>query len=331
MNTATENPNLTTGGRMRRLIDQSDGLFQSLVVLALLVAVITMITPRFLSRINLTNLMAQMAPMLIVASGMTIVMISGEFDLSVGSVVALTASVSAVLIKQYGIFPGFLLSMLVGPALGVFNATVILKGRVPSFIATLGMLMMARSLAFVVTDGQVIANIPESFKVIGQGFVLGIPLPFLIALSCYLIGFILLTRTAFGKKVYAVGANRRVAILSGIRADRVKFATLLIVGLTASFAGNILLARIGAIQADTARGLEFEVIAAVVIGGTSLHGGQGNILRTIIGVVIIAMIRNFLNLSQINIFWQDFATGAIIIGAVLFDLLQKRWSASRAT
>jgi len=286
--------------------------------------VITAITPRFLSIINLTNLMAQMAPMLIVASGMTIVMISGEFDLSVGSTVALTASVSAFLMKQMGIFPAIFLSLLIGPALGTFNALIIIKGKVPSFITTLGTMMMARSLAYVVTGGKVIADMPASFKVVGQGYIFGIPLPFLIALVCYAVGFIALTRTAFGKKVYSVGANKTVAILSGIRSDRVKLACLIIVGFTASFAGNILLARIGAIQADTAKGLEFEVIAAVVIGGTSLYGGQGNILRTIIGVIIIAMIRNFLNLSHINIFWQDFATGAIIIGAVLFDLLQKQ-------
>jgi ribose/xylose/arabinose/galactoside ABC-type transport system permease subunit len=310
--------------RMLKVMKSYNGLIQGLLVLAVLMIVITAITPRFLSIINLTNLMAQMAPMLIVASGMTIVMISGEFDLSVGSTVALTASVSAFLMKQMGIFPALFLSMLIGPALGMFNALIIIKGKVPSFITTLGTMMMARSLAYVVTGGKVIADMPASFKVAGQGYIFGIPLPFLIALVCYSVGFIILARTAFGKKVYSVGANKTVAILSGIRADRIKLACLVIVGFTASFAGNILLARIGAIQADTAKGLEFEVIAAVVIGGTSLYGGRGNILRTIIGVIIIAMIRNFLNLSHINIFWQDFATGAIIIGAVLFDLLQKQ-------
>jgi ribose transport system permease protein len=320
----------TVKEKIQTIIQRSNGLFQGILVLAILVIVITIITPRFLSIINLTNLMAQMAPMLIVASGMTMVMISGEFDLSVGSTVALTASVSAFLMHRIGVVPAVILSMMIGPALGVFNSMIILKGKVPSFITTLGTMMMARSLAYVATGGKVIANVPEGFKVMGQGFVAGIPLPFVIALGCYAVGFIVLSRTAFGKKVYSVGANKTVAILSGIRADRVKLACLVIVGLTASFAGNILLARIGAIQADTARGLEFEVIAAVVIGGTSLYGGQGNILRTIIGVIIIAMIRNFLNLSHINIFWQDFATGAIIIGAVLFDILQKRIGSEKA-
>lgn len=310
--------------RRRELLLQSYGLLQALAVLAVLVVVMSILSPRFLTWINIANLMGQMAVNLIVAAGMTIVMISGEFDISVGSVVALTAAVSAALMQQIGIVPAVLLSLLIGPAIGFVNGVVTTKGRIPSFIVTLGTLMMARSLAFVVTGGQVISNLPDAFKAIGQGRIFNVPIPFLIALACYAVGWFVLTRTAFGKRVYAVGANRMVATLSGIHADRVKIQCMMIVGFTAAFAGNILLARIGAIQADTARGLEFEVIAAVVIGGTSLYGGQGNILRTIIGVIIIALIRNFLNLSRIDIFWQDFATGAIIIAAVLLDALQKR-------
>jgi len=320
--TSTSRP--LPASRWRDLARQSYGLIQALAVLIVLVVVISLFSPRFLTWINIYNLMAQMSVNLIVAAGMTVVMISGEFDISVGSVVALTAAVSAALMIQIGIVPAVLISMLIGPLLGVFNGIIITKGRIPSFITTLGTLMIARSLAFVTTGGRVISNLPDSFKVIGQGQTLGIPNPFIIAIACYAIGWVMMTRTAFGKKIYAVGANRTVAMLSGIRADRVKIACLVVVGLAASFAGNILLSRIGAIQADTARGLEFEVIAGVVIGGTSLYGGQGNILRTIIGVVIIALIRNFLNLSRIDIFWQDFATGAIIVGAVLLDAFQKR-------
>jgi ribose/xylose/arabinose/galactoside ABC-type transport system permease subunit len=315
----------TAPSRWRGPLRQSYGLIQAFAVLILLVVVISLLSPRFLSTTNITNLMAQMSVNLIVAAGMTVVMIGGEFDISVGSVVALTAAVSAWMMKRYGIFPGVAVSLLVGPALGVVNGVIVTRGRIPSFIATLGTMMMARSLAFVTTSGRVIADLPDDFKAVGQGQTFGIPNPFLIALVAYALGWVLLTRTAFGKKVYAVGANRTVAMLSGIRADRVKILSLVIVGLASSFAGNLLLSRIGAIQADTARGLEFEVIAAVVIGGTSLYGGQGNILRTIIGVIIIALIRNFLNLSRIDIFWQDFATGAIIVLAVLLDALQKRF------
>jgi ribose/xylose/arabinose/galactoside ABC-type transport system permease subunit len=306
------------------MLRQSYGLIQALAVLAILIVVMSILSPRFLTWINIANLMGQMAVPLIVAAGMTIVMISGEFDISVGSVVALCAAVTATLMPGLGLLPAVLVSLAIGPAIGWVNGMVTTKGRIPSFIVTLGTMMMARSLAFVATGGQVVSNVSDVMKTIGQGRLGNVPISFLIALLCYAIGWFVLTRTAFGKRVYAVGANKMVATLSGIPADRVKIHCMMIVGFTAAFAGNILLARIGAIQADTGRGLEFEVIAAVVIGGTSLYGGQGNILRTIIGVIIIALIRNFLNLSRIDIFWQDFATGAIIIGAVLLDALQKR-------
>ena len=315
---------LPAPSRGRELLRQSYGLIQALAVLAALIVVMSILSPRFSSWINIANLMGQMAVPMIVAAGMTIVMISGEFDISVGSVVALAAATSATLMPEIGMIPAVLLSLLIGPAVGWLNGIVTTKGRIPSFIVTLGAMMMARSLAFVVTGGQVVSNIPDAFKAIGKGRLFNVPIPFLIALLCYALGWFVLTRMAFGKRVYAVGANKMVATLSGIHADRVKIHCMMIVGFAAAFAGNILLARIGAIQADTGRGLEFEVIAAVVIGGTSLYGGQGNILRTIIGVIIIALIRNFLNLSRIDIFWQDFATGAIIIGAVLLDALQKR-------
>jgi ribose/xylose/arabinose/galactoside ABC-type transport system permease subunit len=315
---------VATSPRLRDLARQSYGLIQALAVLLALVLVISVLSPRFLTWTNLHNLMAQMGVNLIVAAGMTVVMISGEFDISVGSVVALSAATSAILMPQLGVVLAFLISLGVGPLLGLMNGLIVTKGRIPSFIATLGTMMIARSLAFVITGGRVLTNVPDAFKELGQGQILGIPNSFITAILCYALGWTLLTRTAFGKRVYAVGANRTVAMLSGIRADRVKVACMMIVGFASSFAGNVLLARIGGIQADTGRGLEFEVIAAVVIGGTSLYGGQGNILRTIIGVVIIALIRNFLNLSRVEIFWQDFATGTIIVGAVLLDALQKR-------
>jgi ribose/xylose/arabinose/galactoside ABC-type transport system permease subunit len=317
-----------SGGQSRMWLRQSYGLLQALAVLIVLVVVISLITPRFLSWINIYNLMGQMSVNLIVAAGMTCIMISGEFDISVGSVVALTAAVSASLMSALGIVPAVLLSLLVGPLLGVLNGVIVTKGRIPSFIATLAMLMMARSLAFVITQGRVV-TVPDEFKWLGQENLLLVPNPFVVALLFYVVGWFILTRTTFGKSVYAVGANANVALLSGIRPAYIKIWCFAIVGFTASCAGNLLLSRIGAIQADTARGLEFEVIAAVVIGGTSLYGGQGNILRTIVGVIIIAIIRNFLNLSRMDIFWQDFATGAIIIVAVLFDALQKRLDRQR--
>ena len=316
------------------------GVIQSLAVLLLLVLVLSILSPRFMTWINISNLMAQMSVLLVVATGMTIVMIAGEIDISVGSVVALTAAVTASVMVVYGIFPALLAGIATGICLGLFNGLLVSSFGIPSIIVTLATTMMARSLAFVLTGGNVITDLPPAFLVAGQGKLLdvlgltdvigikylNIPLSFLIALAVYFLGWFLTARMAFGRKVFAVGANRNVAMLSGIHVGRTKVICLVIVAVTAAIGGILLLSRIGGIQADTGRGLEFEVIAAVVIGGTSLAGGSGNVLRTLVGVLIIVLIRNFLNLSSIDIFWQDFATGGIIILAVLMDTFQKRMS-----
>jgi ribose transport system permease protein len=203
---------------------------------------------------------------------------------------------------------------------------------------TLAGMMIVRSLTLLVTQGQPIGGIPDSFKAIGQGRNLVLPafgqdlaIPdiFLVALLIYAAGWMLLQRTSFGRKIYAVGANPLVARLAGVRVERVKIICFMILGLCVSIASLLNLARVGAVSPTTGTGLEFEVIAAVVIGGTSLSGGQGSILRSIAGVVTIALIRNFLNLARVDIFWQDFATGAIILGAVLIDALRKRVAGAR--
>ncbi len=301
-----------------------NGLFQTLAVFVVLFAVMTVTLPRFLTLTNQLNLIRQLAANLIVAAGMTFLILTGEFDISVGAVLALTASVAAKLIHIIGVIPACLLVLLIGPAFGALHGIIVTKAKVPSFIVTLGTMMMARSLAFVVTKGQIITNFPESFKFLGQGSVGGIPFSLFIVILIYGVGLFVLTKTPFGNKVYAVGGNRKTAILYGIRPDRIKTICFIIVGTLTSFSGIVILSRIAAIQADTARGLGFDVIAAVVIGGTSLYGGEGNILQSIIGVVIIGLIHNFLNLSHINIFWQEFATGLIILIAVLIDALRKR-------
>jgi ribose transport system permease protein len=348
-------------GPLERL-KRSYSLIQALCVLALLIILMQMANDRFLSPVNIGNILGQMTVMLIVAAGMTIIMISGEFDVAVGSVVGLSAAVAGWIMVRWMpvatsadqawwvVAVGLTVPLLVGPAIGVFAGLVVTKARIPSFIVTLGTLMMARSLTLVVTQGQPIPDIPDFIKALGQGRLVQLPLPFNIkgvlasgslgdlilwlpiqnilwvAVVVYAVAWFVMERTAFGKRVYAVGANRTVAVLSGIRADRVKIACFMIVGFTASLAGLVSISRLGAVSPNTGEGLEFEVIAAVVIGGTSLSGGQGQVLRTIIGVVIIALTRNFLNLARIEVFWQGFATGAIILAAVLLEALQRRVS-----
>lgn len=355
----------TAGIGQRRWLNglrRSYSLIQALAVLALLIVVMQIANDRFLSPVNVSNLLGQMTVMLIVAAGMTIIMISGEFDVAVGAVVGLSAAVAGWLLVRWMpvetaadqafwvILVGLLLPLLVGPAIGVFAGTIVTKAGIPSFIVTLGTLMMARSLTLVVTQGQPIPDIPEPIRAFGQGRWVNLPLPLdfsalfetgsfaewfiwlpiqnivWVAVVVYAVGWFVLERTTFGKRVYAVGSNRTVAVLSGIRADRIKIYCFMIVGFTASLAGIVSVSRLGAVSPNTGEGLEFEVIAAVVIGGTSLSGGQGRILRTIIGVIIIALTRNFLNLARIEVFWQGFATGTIILAAVLLEALQRRIS-----
>lgn len=314
--------------KLRKLrFRQLYGTMQTFIVFLIMFIVLSIFLPNFFTLNNILNLLKQQATLLIVASGMTVIIITGEFDISVGSVVSLTAAVAAFLINAWGsIFPAVLIALLVGPLVGIFNGIVVTKGGIPSFICTLGVLMMARSLTYVVTKGRVITDIPESFKILGQGSFYKIPYSIFIVILFYIILYILLRRTALGKKIYATGANKRVSTFSGINTDRTKIISFIIVGFSASFGGLVILSRIGGIHANTATGMEFDAIAAVVIGGASLFGGKGVIWQTIIGVFIIGMIRNFLNMSQIDIFWQDFATGAIIIMAVLLDTLRQRIS-----
>jgi ribose/xylose/arabinose/galactoside ABC-type transport system permease subunit len=356
---------VAVASRLLGNLKRSYSLIQALGVLAILIVVMQIANDRFLSPANVGNLLGQMTVMLIVAAGMTIVMIAGEFDVSVGSVVGLSAAVAGWIMVRWipaagaddhpwwVIALGLIAPLFVGPLLGLFVGFIVTKARIPSFIVTLGMLMIGRSLTLVVTQGQPIPDIPHVIRLFGQGRWVQLPLPInfagwsssglladllvwfpiqniiWVAVLVYAAGWFVMERTTFGKRVYAVGSNRTVAILSGIRADRIKIQCLMVVGFTASLAGIVSVSRLGAVSPNTGEGLEFEVIAAVVIGGTGLYGGQGKILRTIIGVIIIALTRNFLNLARIEIFWQGFATGTIILGAVLLEALQRRISERR--
>jgi ribose transport system permease protein len=351
-----------SASRLIASLKRSYSLIQALAVLAILIVVMQVANERFLSPVNVGNLLGQMTVTLIVAAGMTIVMIAGEFDVSVGSVVGLSAAVGGWIMVRWlpvasaddqawwVIAAGLAAPLFVGPLSGLIAGLVVTKARIPSFIVTLGTLMMGRSLTLVVTQGQPIPDMPTAIRAFGQGRWVQLPVPVdlaaaansgslgdlivwlpiqnivWVAVVVYALGWFVLERTAFGKRVYAVGANKTVAILSGIRADRIKILCLMVVGFSASLAGLVSLSRLGAVSPNTGEGLEFEVIAAVVIGGTSLSGGQGKILRTIIGVIIIALTRNFLNLARIEIFWQGFATGTIILTAVLLEALQRRIS-----
>lgn len=303
---------------------RSYGLIQTMGVFLILVIILSIFLPRFMTFTNIINVLNQLSANLVVSAGMTIIILTAEFDISVGAVLALTACVAALLMPIMAILPAVGISLLIGPLFGLLHGLIVTKGKIPSFIITLGTMMIARGLAFLVTGGKVVSDIPDGFKILGQGTIKGLPIVFFVVIIVYTLGYILLKKSPFGKKIYAVGANRQVAMLSGINADKIKIIAFVAVGFSASLGGILLLSRMMSVQAYTAQGMEFDCIAAVVIGGTSLTGGAGNILRTIIGVLIIGMIRNALNLAHIDVQWQMVANGSIIILAVLLDALRRR-------
>lgn len=298
-------------------------IVQTVGVFLLIFIFLTLVFPRFCSVRNLSNLVKQLSTTLLIASTMTIVLISGEIDISVGSIVGLAGIAGGIVLKQYGIFAGYLAAIGVGFGVGLFNGVITVKGRIPSFITTLGTMRMARSLCYVFSGGLIIGDFPEVFGIIGQQGVLGIPFLMIIVVLLYILMYTTTKKSCFGQHIYAVGSNRTASIMSGINADRTKIKAFVINGMVAGFAGILTASRVMAIGPDSGTGLEFEVIAGVVIGGTSMNGGQGNVLQSIIGVLIIGMIRNGINMSDLNIFWNNFVTGGVIIIAVLLDTFRK--------
>ena len=294
-------------------------VIQSMGVFLLIFTFLSIAYPRFFTILNLTNIVKQQVPNLIVAVGITFILISGEIDISIGGSLALITIVTGKIMLAWGITAGIVFGILTGVIVGIFNGFIVVKGRIPSFIVTLGTMMMTRSIAYVFTQGFSVSGIPENFKKFYTFSVGKIPIVFIIVAIIYAIAYITLTKTILGKQIFAVGSNRKAADLSGINSGMVKFRSFVILGFLVGVAGVILVSRLGAVQADTGTGFEFEVISAVIIGGCSLYGGEGNVLQSIIGVFIIALIRNGLNLSHMNLYWQDFVTGAVIIIAVLLD------------
>ncbi len=299
------------------------GTLQALIVFIVMFVLLSIFVDNFFTVTNITNLMKQNATNLIIGAGMTVVILTGEFDISVGSIMGLAAFTGVTVMNGYGIPLGILSAAAIGLLFGLINGVLTTKGKIPSFIATLGTQMVARGLCLVMSGGFPEAMEDRTLGALSQGDFLGIPNLFWIVIIVYVIVYILLKKTAFGQHVYAVGSNRNAAVLSGINADFVKIRAFLLIGFLAGFCGILSSARVFSASPETGTGVEFEVIAGVVIGGTSVSGGEGNVLLTIVGVIIIGLIRNALNLIHVNILWNNVVTGAVIIAAVLLDSFRK--------
>jgi len=263
-------------------------------------------SPYFFSLTNLMNILRQSTLIGIVAAGMTMIIITGGIDLSVGSVLSLSSCLTAGMIIFYGwnVWLSVILGILIGAVFGLINGLLITQIPLPPFIATLGIMGVARGFAFVYTGGAPIYTLPKSFRYLGQGMIGPVPFPVILMLVIYVIFYLLLKRTKLGRYAYAIGGNEEAAILSGIPVAKYKVIVYSLTSALAALAGMILAARLDAATSVAGDGFELDVIAAVVIGGTSMSGGQGGVIGSLIGALIMGVVRNGLNLLLVSSHWQ---------------------------
>lgn len=284
-----------------------------------LVILFSVSSPVFFSQDNFLNIGRQTALVTIMAVGMTFVIIAGEIDLSVASVLALSGMTSAWAMANVsdGILVGAIVALATGAAVGFVNGTLTTYAAVPSFLVTLGMLGIARGAALLMTDTRpIVVDNPNVWAWFGEGYIYGIPSPIFWTVIALAVGFLLLHMTSFGRRVYASGGNATAARYSGVNVRRVKIFTFVLTGTLAGFAGLILAARSHAARPDIAQGLELDVIAAVILGGTSLFGGKGLIIGTLLGSLMIGVLNNGLTLLGVSSPAQLIVKGVIIIAAV---------------
>jgi ribose transport system permease protein len=299
--------------------------FGTLIGLVLLSLVLWALTPHFLTVPNMLNVAQQTSINAVVAVGMTFVILSGGIDLSVGSIVALSGvALGAALQGELGVIPALAVALMVGTACGLVNGALISWGGLPPFIVTLGMMSIARGTALVFTEGRPISGFGDGFRVLATGHLGFIPTPVVVMALVYLAAHVVLTRTTFGRYVYAIGGNEEATRLSGVRVRFHKTMIYGVSGLMSAVAAVILTARLNSAQPIAGMMYELDAIAATVIGGTSLMGGEGTLVGTLIGALIMGVLRNGLNLLGVSSFVQQIIIGAVIVAAVLVDTILKR-------
>ncbi len=313
------------------LHSQSLKRFQSLLALVMLCIALSILTDKFFTADNGLNVLRQIAVNICISTGMTLIVLTGGIDLSVGSVLALCAAVTAGLFKggieipAINLFVGFtflgavLGGIILGFLLGWFNGFTITRFKVPPFVATLAMLTIARGFTMLYTKGHPISNLGRRFAFIGSGSFLGIPIPVWIAIVVVSLAALITRKTKFGRYIYAIGGNEQAAKLSGINISRVKIWVYAMAGGLAALAGIIVTARLDSAQPNAGISYELDAIAAVVIGGTSLSGGKGSVWGTVMGAIIIGVLNNGLVLLNVSPFWQQVVKGAVILLAVIID------------
>jgi ribose transport system permease protein len=297
-----------------------------LISLLVVCLVTTLLTDRFLSPLNLTNILVQSSIMAVIAIGMTFVIIGGGFDLSVGSTVALAGCIAAMMIVKFGVAVGVLAGIAAGGAVGLANGMIIAKLGVNPFITTLGTMVLVRGVVYLITGGAPVGDegLPAAFIAFGSTRFLGIH--YLVWVPAFLLLVLswALQATPYGRRIYATGGNREAAYLSGVPVDRIIASTYAWCGALAGIAGVMLAARLQSGQPTAGEFYELTAIAAVILGGASLQGGEGTLYKSIIGVFIMVVLGNSLNLLNVDSYWQRVAIGMVIIAAAAADRLRSR-------
>ncbi|MGQ0610178.1 MAG: ABC transporter permease [Paracoccaceae bacterium] len=308
----------------RHAIARALQTYAVLIMILILMAALTLMSDSFLTLQNLLNILNQNAPLAILASAMTLVIIAGGFDLSVGAIFAMGAVASAWIALHFDPYVGLILSPVIGLVLGCVNGLVITLLRVHSFLATIATSLIFKGVAIVISDGRLIPVRMDAFTWLGRDKLGGVFVSIWVMTAFALVLGFILTRTALGRQILAVGGNAEAAVLSGIRADRVRIITFAIAGLAAGLAASIATSRVSMGQAAAGAGYELDAIAAVILGGTSIYGGAGAIWRSVAGVLLLALINNGFNILNADPFYRDLTTGLVILAAIGISAAGKR-------
>ncbi len=305
---------------------RKQSFFSVLVILIVMGVIMSVINESFASMNNILSLVRSFSYVAIMAFGMCMMIIIGGIDLSVGSVAGLTGILVATMMTKLGlpVWLSIILVLLISSAIGLTNAFLIIVCKLQPFIATMGMMHIARGLCFTLTEGFPILNLPDSYLFIGQGYMLGIPVPIWIMIILGIITAVFLNKTVIGRYIFAIGGNEEATRVSGVNVKKVKAIVYMLGGTFSGAAGIVMAARMGIGQPSAGQGYELDAIASVVIGGASLSGGRGTITGTIIGAAIMGLLRNALVLLSINAYFQQVIIGCVIIIALIIDTFRSK-------
>ena len=296
-----------------------------IAIILLIIVAMSAVSPFFLSMANFRAVSIGLVPTAIIAVGMTLLLISGGFDLSVGAVLALVSTITAFVLVETGSIPlAVAAGLATGAAVGLLNGTIVTQFQVNPLVATLGTMSVARGAALVMTEGFSISSLPPAFGTIGQSSLLGIPTMVWIMLVLVILGDLALRYSVFLRQLYFIGGNERAARLSGLPVERVRVVAYVLTGLLAAVAGIVLASRLMSGMPTAGNALELQVLAACVIGGASLRGGEGTVFGAFLGVIFVALINNAMTMLSVSIYWQMIVTGAVLVAAVALDMIVRR-------